>query len=173
MPPASGPIFMAWKPSSASAFSSPAGNTPVLSRSAAPGARTRAAASRAASAIIASSSVRSNPKCCIPPLCPRGGHEGRAGGATLTGSLSRSNVGHEAKAAAARPRAHGEVQTVADETIALYRWLAWIAEELYGSDARGAARRWTLRRLHRDGPKTVTALARIRAVRRQTLQPII
>lgn len=73
----------------------------------------------------------------------------------------------------ARPRAHGEVQTVVDETIALYRWLAWIAEELYGSDARGAARRWTLRRLHRDGPKTVPALARIRAVRRQTLQPII
>lgn len=73
----------------------------------------------------------------------------------------------------ARARAHGEVQTVVDETIALYRWLAWIAEELYGSDARGAARRWTLRRLHRDGPKTVPALARIRAVRRQTLQPIV
>lgn len=73
----------------------------------------------------------------------------------------------------AGPRAHGEVQTVVDETIALYRWLAWISEELYGSDARGAARRWTLRRLHRDGPKTVPALARIRAVRRQTLQPII
>jgi DNA-binding MarR family transcriptional regulator len=73
----------------------------------------------------------------------------------------------------AKPRAHGEVQTVVDETIALYRWLAWIAEELYGSDARGAARRWTLRRLHRDGPQTVPALARVRAVRRQTLQPII
>jgi DNA-binding MarR family transcriptional regulator len=73
-----------------------------------------------------------------------------------------------------RPRtAHGEVQTVVDETIALYRWLAWIAEELYGSDARGAARRWALRRLHRDGPLTVPALARVRAVRRQTLQPII
>ena len=69
--------------------------------------------------------------------------------------------------------AHGEVQTVVDETIALYRWLAWIAEELYGTDARGAARRWTLRRLHRDGPKPVPALARVRAVRRQTLQPII
>jgi DNA-binding MarR family transcriptional regulator len=74
----------------------------------------------------------------------------------------------------ARPRiAHGEVQTVVDETIALYRWLAWIAEELYGSDARGAARRWALRRLHRDGPLTIPALARVRAVRRQTLQPII
>ncbi|MEO6771432.1 MAG: hypothetical protein ABI467_00220 [Kofleriaceae bacterium] len=70
-------------------------------------------------------------------------------------------------------RAHGEVQTVVDETIALYRWLAWISEELYGSDARGAARRWTLRRLHTDGPRTVPALARVRAVRRQTLQPII
>lgn len=60
-----------------------------------------------------------------------------------------------------------------DETIALYHWLAWVADELYGEDARGASRRWALRRLHRDGPMTVAALARIRAVRRQSLKPVI
>ena len=60
-----------------------------------------------------------------------------------------------------------------DETIALYQWLAWVAEQLYGDDARGASRRWTLRRLLRDGPLTVPALARVRAVRRQSLQPLV
>jgi DNA-binding MarR family transcriptional regulator len=65
------------------------------------------------------------------------------------------------------------VQSVVDETIALYQWLAWVAEQLYGDDARGASRRWTLRRLLRDGPLTVPALARVRAVRRQSLQPLV
>lgn len=60
-----------------------------------------------------------------------------------------------------------------DETIALYQWLAWVAEDLYGDDARGASRRWTLRRLLRDGPMTVSRLARARAVRRQSLQPLV
>ncbi|HEX7667478.1 MAG TPA: MarR family transcriptional regulator [Polyangiaceae bacterium] len=71
----------------------------------------------------------------------------------------------------ARPRE--AVQSVVDETIALYHWLAWVADELYGDDARGAARRWTLRRLHRDGPQTVPDLAKVRAVRRQSLQPLV
>lgn len=60
-----------------------------------------------------------------------------------------------------RPRARSPVQAVVDETIALYQWLSWVADGLYGDDARGAARRWTLRRLHRDGPQTVPALARL------------
>lgn len=64
-------------------------------------------------------------------------------------------------------------QEVVDETIALYQWLAWVADDLYGPDARGAARRWTLRRLAREGAQTVPALAKGRAVRRQTLQPIV
>jgi len=65
------------------------------------------------------------------------------------------------------------VQSVVDETIGLYQWLAWVAEQLYGEDARGASRRWTLRRVMRDGPLTVPALARVRAVRRQSLQPLV
>ncbi len=73
----------------------------------------------------------------------------------------------------ARAREHDAVQSVVDETIALYHWLAWVADELYGDDARGAARRWTLRRLHRDGPQTVPDLAKVRSVRRQSLQPLV
>jgi DNA-binding MarR family transcriptional regulator len=65
------------------------------------------------------------------------------------------------------------MQSVIDETIALYHWLAWVSDELYGEDARGAARRWTLRRLRRDGPQTIPALAKIRTVRRQSLQPLV
>lgn len=65
------------------------------------------------------------------------------------------------------------MQSVVDETIGLYQWLAWVAEQLYGEDARGASRRWTLRRVMRDGPLTVPALARVRAVRRQSLQPLV
>lgn len=72
-----------------------------------------------------------------------------------------------------KPRLRSAVQGVVDETIALYQWLAWVAEELYGDDARGASRRWTLRHLFRDGPLTVPALAKVRAVRRQSLQPVI
>lgn len=71
------------------------------------------------------------------------------------------------------PRPRSVVQTVVDETIALYQWLAWVAERLYDQEARGTSRRWALRRIHRDGPRTVAALARVRAVRRQSLQPIV
>lgn len=60
-----------------------------------------------------------------------------------------------------------------DETIALFRWLEWVSDQLYGDDARGAARRWVLRRLDRDGPQTVPALARARSLRRQSMQPVI
>jgi len=72
----------------------------------------------------------------------------------------------------ARARARSPVQTVVDETIALQHWLAWVADQIYGADARGAARRWTLRRLQ-SGPQTVPQLARARAVRRQTIQPVV
>lgn len=72
-----------------------------------------------------------------------------------------------------RPRPRGAVQAVVDETIALFHWLEWVADQLYGEDARGAARRWTLRRLARHGPLTVPELARARAIRRQSLQPVV
>lgn len=71
------------------------------------------------------------------------------------------------------PRPRSAIQTVVDETIALYQWLAWVADRLYDEPARGTSRRWTLRRLQREGPSTVAALARIRTVRRQSLQPIV
>ena len=64
-------------------------------------------------------------------------------------------------------------QEVVDETIALFRWLAWVSEQLYGEDGRGVARRWVLRRLSRDGPQTVPQLARTRRMRRQSMQPIV
>lgn len=64
-------------------------------------------------------------------------------------------------------------QEVVDETIALFRWLAWVSEQLYGEEARGAARRWVLRRLARDGPQTVPQLSRTRRLRRQSMQPIV
>jgi DNA-binding MarR family transcriptional regulator len=62
---------------------------------------------------------------------------------------------------------------VVDETIALFRWLAWVSEQLYGDDARGVARRWVLRRLVRDGPQTVPQLAKTRRMRRQSMQPVV
>ncbi len=36
-----------------------------------------------------------------------------------------------------------------------------------------AARRWVIRRVHRDGPRTVPELAKARAIRRQSLQPVV
>lgn len=72
-----------------------------------------------------------------------------------------------------RPRARNTVQEVVDETVALYHWLSWVSDELYGEDARGASRRWILRRLLREGPLTTPAMARLRAVRRQSLQPVV
>ncbi|HEX4517006.1 MAG TPA: MarR family transcriptional regulator [Polyangiaceae bacterium] len=74
---------------------------------------------------------------------------------------------------AAKEKARGAVQSVVDETIALFHWLAWVSDQIYGDEARGAARRWTLRRLHRDGPCTVPELARARAIRRQSIQPVV
>lgn len=71
------------------------------------------------------------------------------------------------------PRPRTPIQSVVDETIALYQWLAWVADRLYGDEARGASRRWILRRLEREGPRTVSGLARLRSVRRQSLQPIV
>ena len=70
-------------------------------------------------------------------------------------------------------RARNEVQEVVDETVALYHWLAWVSDEIYGEDARGASRRWVLRRLLREGPLTTPAMARLRAIRRQSLQPVV
>jgi DNA-binding MarR family transcriptional regulator len=74
---------------------------------------------------------------------------------------------------ARRERARAEIQAVVDETIALFHWLGWVAEQLYGHAGRGAPRRWVLRRLHRYGPQTVPELARARAQRRQSIQPLI
>lgn len=72
-----------------------------------------------------------------------------------------------------KARTRGSVQAVVDETIALFHWLAWVSDQIYGPDARGAARRWVIRRVHRDGPRTVPQLAKARAIRRQSLQPVV
>jgi DNA-binding MarR family transcriptional regulator len=66
-----------------------------------------------------------------------------------------------------------EAQEVVDETIALFHWLAWVADQLYGDDAHGAPHRWVMRRLQRYGPQTVPELARAKAQRRQSVQPIV
>lgn len=61
-----------------------------------------------------------------------------------------------------------------DETIALFRWLAWAAENVYGdATTHGATRRWILRSIHRHGPQTVPALAKSRTMRRQGIQPLV
>ncbi|MCA9620262.1 MAG: MarR family transcriptional regulator [Myxococcales bacterium] len=82
---------------------------------------------------------------------------------------------HKPRAPRRRPsrRKRQATQEVVDETIALFRWLSWVSEQLYGDDARGAARRWVLRRLAREGPQTVPQLARTRRMQRQSMQPIV
>jgi DNA-binding MarR family transcriptional regulator len=70
-------------------------------------------------------------------------------------------------------RQRHRTQEVVDETIALFRWLACVSEQLYGDDGRGVAWRWVLRRVKRDGPQTVPQLARTRRMRRQSMQPIV
>ena len=72
-----------------------------------------------------------------------------------------------------RDRARIEAQAVVDETIALFHWLTWVAEQLHGDRGPSAPRRWVLRRLHRHGPQTVPALARARALRRQSVQAVV
>lgn len=72
-----------------------------------------------------------------------------------------------------RDRIRIEAQAVVDETIALFHWLTWVAEQLHGASGPSAQRRWVLRRLHRHGPQTVPALARARALRRQSVQPVV
>lgn len=66
-----------------------------------------------------------------------------------------------------------DVQAVVDEAIALFHWLEWVADQIYADEARGVARRWTLRRLHRYGPLTVPQLARARSMKRQSVQPVV
>lgn len=82
----------------------------------------------------------------------------------------------------ARPRAprrlrkrhaHGELRAVVDEAIGLYHRLRWVAELIYGEAGRSAARRGILRGLARYGPQTVPELARVRAVTRQNVQPVV
>ncbi len=72
-----------------------------------------------------------------------------------------------------RPGARTPDQALVDETIALFRWLSWVSDQIYGDDARGATRRWIVRTIHRQGPRTVPALARARTMRRQGIQPLV
>jgi len=72
-----------------------------------------------------------------------------------------------------KPHERGELRAVVDETIALYHRLAWMAEQIYGDEGRGIARRGILRGLVRYGPQTVPELARARKVKRQSLQPVV
>lgn len=70
-------------------------------------------------------------------------------------------------------RPQDDVQAVIDETIALFHRVAWAAENLYGPEGRGTARRRILRSLRRYGPRTVPAIARARSLKRQTIQPVV
>jgi len=72
-----------------------------------------------------------------------------------------------------KPHDRGEVRALVDETIALYHRLAWMAEQIYGDEGHGAARRGILRGLVRYGPQSVPQLARARSVKRQSLQPVV
>jgi DNA-binding MarR family transcriptional regulator len=67
----------------------------------------------------------------------------------------------------------GELRAVVDETIALFHRLSWVADQIYGEQGHGVARRGILRGLVRYGPQSVPQLARARSVRRQTIQPIV
>jgi DNA-binding MarR family transcriptional regulator len=60
-----------------------------------------------------------------------------------------------------------------DETIALFHRLRWVADEIYGEEGRGTARRGILRGLVRYGAQTVPALARTRSVTRQHVQEVV
>lgn len=93
----------------------------------------------------------------------------------MTGNLSFMARARKSPAPRRRrtPRKRPAVQQVVDETIALFRWLSWVSDQLYSDEARGVARRWVLRRLDRDGPQTVPQLARARRLRRQSMQPIV
>ena len=91
----------------------------------------------------------------------------------MTGNLSFMRRKRAPRRFQRKARPRGSVQAVVDETIALFHWLAWVSDQIYGDEARGAARRWTLRRLRRDGPSTVPQLARARAIRRQSIQPVV
>ena len=72
-----------------------------------------------------------------------------------------------------KPHHGDDLRAVVDETAALFHRLAWVADEIYGDEGRGTARRGILRGLARYGPATVPALARARSVRRQTIQPVV
>jgi DNA-binding MarR family transcriptional regulator len=72
-----------------------------------------------------------------------------------------------------KKHAQGELRAVVDETIALFRRLEWVATQIYGDAGRSTARRGVLRGLVRFGAQTVPQMARARAVRRQTLQPVV
>ncbi len=72
-----------------------------------------------------------------------------------------------------KPHSRGELRAVVDETIALFHRLRWVAEQIYGAEGRGTARRGILRGLLRYGPQTVPVLAKARSVTRQNVQPVV
>lgn len=72
-----------------------------------------------------------------------------------------------------RKQTVGDLRAVVDETIALFHRLAWVADQIYGEEGQGTSRRGLLRGLARFGPQTVPELARARALRRQSIQPIV
>jgi len=80
---------------------------------------------------------------------------------------------HKAPRRLRRPHRANDLRAVVDETIALFHRLAWVADQIYGEDGRGTARRGILRGLVRYGPQTVPQLARARSVRRQSIQPVV
>lgn len=66
----------------------------------------------------------------------------------------------------------GDLRAVVDETIALYHRLMWVADQIH-EHGGAVARRGILRGLLRYGAQTVPDLARARAVKRQSIQPVV
>ncbi len=69
----------------------------------------------------------------------------------------------------ARPSPRG-VGAVMDQTLALFRRLRLVAEELHGGGPLSGGKRNLLRELERLGPRTVPQMARVRSVTRQHIQ---
>lgn len=66
-----------------------------------------------------------------------------------------------------------DLRAVVDETIGLSQRLVWVADQLHGERGLRPVQRGILRGLVRYGAQTVPELARVRSVRRQSIQPVV
>jgi DNA-binding MarR family transcriptional regulator len=72
-----------------------------------------------------------------------------------------------------KPATVAALNTLFDETVALFHRLRAAAEQVHGQGELSAARRGVLRSLDRLGPQTVPQLARARPVSRQHIQMLV